>query len=186
MPSTSYSEDAVENARLINALLVTTMSILSWLSLATIVTALFNTTFEVTLDNFSPSFATDYGDGLYGPWWVYDRNTGFFQNNPVGRSSGGLDVCFVAQAFRVFGEAEVRPERSSPETSKGFVGAAALVGSDKYGRHRFGPAEGLLASWNASKAMSMILHISHSPSALITIHNITIDVPVRTQAYVKF
>lgn len=162
--------------------------------MATLVAAQFNSTIEIALDNLSPSFDTGFGDRSLGPWWVYDSNTGFFQSSPASRSSGGLDVCFVAQGNRVSGEAIHRPERSPLGGANGSVGTASFkesngfgrIGyeSNGYGRIAYGPADGLLASWNTSHVSVMNLHIGYKSSGIVTITMSTIDVPVRTQAYV--
>lgn len=156
------------------------MLLLSWLPLVAVATAQFNSTIEITLDNLSPSFGTDYREGPFFTQWVYDNTTRFFQNNPIGRSSGSLDLCFVAKSFRVYGDVVLR----SNKAQSGSLGAAHLWGSVKDDKSFTGPSEGIIADWNASQALVMQLAIVYPPSALITVHNVTIDVPVRTQAYV--
>lgn len=146
---------------------------LAWLLLAVVIDAQFNTTFEFVLDPLSPAISLNWMQ------WAYDDETGYLQNVRTRRSSGGFVSYFVAQRGRMYGEVADRPEvpvTGSRATLGWATGTGGLTNELKE------DSDGLLGEVQAAGAATMWLRASHLVHGLVTLHNITLDVPARTQA----
>lgn len=147
------------------------MLVIVWLCLAGAVQAEFNTSIEVALDLLSPAMDMDWN------YWTYDDPTGYAANIRTAKSSGAMGASFIAQRYRVFGQAATRPEVYASGNGE-QVGSSSGTGVG----HKLLPTTGILTEYEAAEAMMMSVRLSHLPHGLLTLHNITVDIPVHTQA----
>lgn len=149
------------------------MLLLSLLVAAGVARSQFNTTFQFVLKPLSPSLDI----ASPGDVWAYDDKTGYAYLGSEGYSSGNWFASFIAKTFRLYGVADNNLHSEGylvmrPSIANG--GPTLTINSSTETR--------LLAEWTAPEPMIMNLNVFHGPAMAITIHNITIDVPVRTQA----
>lgn len=146
---------------------------LAWLLLAITAEAQFNTTIEFPLTALSPMV------DMLEAFWAYDDQTGYAQTLQTRRGSGAFTALFLAQGYRLHGEAADRPE-VRVTGSRDLLGV--VTGTGISNRTELHVSKGVLSEVKLSEATMMELRVSYLDNGLITVHNITLDIPVRTQA----
>lgn len=138
--------------------------------------AQFNTSFEFAFKPTSPSFdMTKAGRKV----WIVDDKTGYVSLSPEYGSSGGFNSSFIGTGLRLYGEADakLREDREEPHRAMTVLianGPTIPVNTSSGAR--------LLAESVSAEARFFKMKVGHPPGVALTFHNVTVDVPVRTQA----
>lgn len=133
------------------------------------VDAQFNTSFEFVLDSLSPMLHFNYSE------WTFDpESNSSLSVASNGNQSSTFSASFVGQEFRIGGTVNARTQDSS---ALGSVHIGESVTPFQNTDHE------VLAEWTARAPEVVDLQVTcPAGSADCTVHNVTINVPVRTQA----
>lgn len=161
-----------------------TVALVALLATASSAVAQFNGSFEYTVSPLSPFLRmTTSGETAAGESdWVYDEKTGYATNKPLSRTP--FYASFVAKGFRLNGQVESPDNDSFNPTMKDLFATLMLSSGPHFS---LGPDNSsvTLVNWTALESALFGLTLNLYTGTSFTLHNITIDLPVRTQAYAQ-